>query len=131
MHLLGQHFLDLLRHRLLRHLGHDAVTGRVALRASGAGIVDRVGHFLFHGLGEHLLQFLWHDAGAYGVGLVGSLRHVDRGWNVRVKMLFLVLGVVELGFLKCLEAVRLCGVCVLGEGGWGYGGGLYRFLVVA
>ena len=32
--------------------------------------------FLLDLLGELLLQLLGHDAVAYGVGLVGSLRHV-------------------------------------------------------
>ena len=80
MHLLRQHLLRLLRHRLLRHLGHGAVARRVALGARGAGVVDGVRDRLFDFLGEHLLELLGHDAVAYGVGLVGSLRHGGCGW---------------------------------------------------
>ena len=75
MHFLRQHLLNLLRHRLLRYLGHRTVARRMALGARDARVVDHVGHFLFDGLGELLLQLLGHDAVAYGVGLVGSLRH--------------------------------------------------------
>ena len=75
MHFLRQHLLRLLGHRLLRYLGHRTVARRMALGSGGAGVVDHVGHFLFDGLGELLLEFLGHDAVAYGVGFVGSLRH--------------------------------------------------------
>ena len=77
MHLLRQHLLDLLRHRLLRYLGHDAVARRMAIGTRGAGVVDGVGDFLLDGLRELLLEFLGHDAVAYGVRLVCSLRHYD------------------------------------------------------
>lgn len=84
MHLLRQDFLGLLRHRLLRYLGHRAVARSVTLRSSGAGVVDGVGDFLFDALGEFLLEFLGHDAAAYGVGLVCSLRHDGRlGWLLK------------------------------------------------
>ena len=75
MHFLGQHLLGLLGHRLLGYLGHHTVACSMALCSGGAGVVDDVGDFLFDGLRELLLELLGYDAVAYGVGLVGSLRH--------------------------------------------------------
>ena len=77
MDLLRQHFLNLLGHRLLRYLGHSTVTRSMALCPSDARVMDGVGDFLFDFLGELLLQLLGNDAVAYGVGLVGTLRHDD------------------------------------------------------
>lgn len=82
MHLLRQHLLRLLRHGLLRHLGHGAVARGVALGARGAGVVDGVGDYLLDFLGQLLLEFLRHDAVAYGVRLVGSLGHGWLGWGL-------------------------------------------------
>ena len=78
MHLIRQHFLGLLGHRLLGGLGHCAVAGSMALcRVTGTGVVDGVGNCPFDTLGELLLEGLGDDAVAYGVGCVGSLRHGD------------------------------------------------------
>lgn len=76
MHLLRQHLLGLLRHRLLHALGHCAVASSMALR-SIAGVMDGVGNCLFDTCGELLLEGLGDDAVAYGVGSVGSFRHGD------------------------------------------------------
>ena len=77
MHLLRQHFLGLLGHRLLGDLGHCAVASSMALSRSVTGVVDGVGNCPFDTLGELLLEGLGDDAVAYGVGSVGSLRHGD------------------------------------------------------
>jgi len=84
MHLLRQDLFSLLRHGLLRSLGHYAVasgmahtsvTGRIGADAS---IVDTVRNFLFDFLRENFLELLGHNAVAYGVGGVGSLRHIGK-----------------------------------------------------
>ena len=77
MHLLGQNFLRLLRHCLLRYLGDYTVARSMALGTSNAGVVDDVGYFLLNFLGELLLELFGHDAAADGVGSVGSFRHDD------------------------------------------------------
>lgn len=79
MHLLRQHFLGLFRDRLLGYLGHRTVARSMTLSSSGTGFVDGVGDNLLDFLGELLLELLGHDAVAYGVGLVGSLRHDGMG----------------------------------------------------
>ena len=83
MHFLRHHLLRLLGNSLLRYLGHRTVARRMALGSGDARVVDHVGDFLFDGLGELLLELLGHDAVAYGVGLVGSLRH-GLGWFGRL-----------------------------------------------
>ena len=75
MDLFRQHFLSLLRHRLLGYLGHSTVTRSMALCPSDPRVMDGVRDFLLDFLGELLLQLLGNDAVAYGVGLVGSLGH--------------------------------------------------------
>lgn len=79
MHLLGQCVLQSLRHRLLRSLRHRTfargmsgacIAGRVC---PATCIVEAVGNFLLDFLGEHLLELLWHDGVANGVGSIGSL----------------------------------------------------------
>ena len=47
----------------------------VGCAGGSAGVVDLVGDFLFDFLGEYFLELLGDDAGAGGVGLIGSLRH--------------------------------------------------------
>lgn len=74
MHLVRQHLLGLLRHRLLQTFGHCAVASGMAL-GSIAGVMDGVGNCPFDTGGELLLKGLGDDAGAYGVGSVGSFRH--------------------------------------------------------
>ena len=75
MNFLRQHFFNLLRDCLLRYLRHFTVVRSVTLCSGGAGVVNDVGDVLFDGLRELLLELLGHDAVAYGVGLVCSLRH--------------------------------------------------------
>ena len=77
MHLLGQHLFGLFWDGLLRNLGNDTIARSVALGSGGSGVVDGVGDFLFDFLRQNFLELLGHDAIAYGVGLVGSLRHSD------------------------------------------------------
>lgn len=51
-------------------MGGASVAGRVC---PATGVVEAVGNFLLDFLGEHLLELLWHDGVANGVGRVGSL----------------------------------------------------------
>lgn len=76
MDLVRQDLLGLLRHGLLRGLGHCAVASSMALGWI-AGVMDGVGNCLFDACGELLLDGLGDDAVAYGVGSVGSFRHGD------------------------------------------------------
>ena len=77
MHLLGQHLFGLLWYGLLGYLGYGTIARSVALGSGDSGVVDGVGDFLFDFLRKFLLELLGHDAIAYSVGLVGSLRHGD------------------------------------------------------
>lgn len=86
MHPLRQPLLHLLRHRLLRYLGHGTLARGMALRSGKAGVVDLIRDGLFDALGELFLEDLGDYAGAGGVGLVGSLGHGCWGWGVVVRM---------------------------------------------
>lgn len=84
VHLFRQSPLNLLGNSLLRDLWYGRTTSGVAdaripgcFRA-GTGIVDGVWDLLFDGPGKLLLELLGYDAVAYGVRLVGSLRHLSR-----------------------------------------------------
>ena len=71
-------------------MAHARIAGRVG---TGASVVDGVGHFLFDFLGELLLELVGDDAGAGGVGGVGSLRHCGGGGVVGES----VCGLVDVG----------------------------------